>query len=277
MQFMKPILYTMSIVLLASIMTQNASSSLLSLADYLDTQSTKEQCTVRARQLSQEDACRIFGPRANRLFNRAHQRRPIYPLQLSITNDSATPVRFDPDTLPFALMDYSRVLRRLTPLSGIQIAGTVLTTLLLSSVLGLATACIVGATYALVILGGSTAIVAPLTIGGAAAAVTTPLFLIIGTPVRCVHTNKEIKQDEEELTALLEDCTLAQTLIIPPHTTRDCIIFVAAKDYTPHFTLILMNHENPTECLSFDIHVKRRSLKEDIPALNINNRPRHTD
>ena len=66
------------------------------LTSYIDYQETRNGITLRAKKLSRDDCKSLFGNRAKLLFKKKRRRKPIYPIQLSISNESELPVALKP-------------------------------------------------------------------------------------------------------------------------------------------------------------------------------------
>ncbi len=205
------------------------------LTSYLDYQHTKHPVTLRAQKLTLEQSKEFFGTRAKRLFKTSRSRKPIYPIQLSITNHSNIPIELKPENISLPLVPHKIVASRVAHNTFLHIFGTVLASLVIGGTL-LATgafALSASGVFAFLLGTNSLFVAGPLLIGGVGAVAVTPFFLVIGTPVSSTLQGIKISQENESRSKALQELALDPkiSLVVRPHTTVETLIFVYKKDY----------------------------------------------
>ncbi len=224
------------------------------LASYIDYQKTKQGITLRAKKLSAQDCEPLLGKRATLLWKKRRRKKPIVPIQLSITNRTGRLVALQPKNIDLELTPYNDVAHRLQRSSfaqafgklfgGIAIAGT----LIAGSLIALSTSGV------LLVVIGSIKAFAPAALIGSSALLITPFFLVIATPalstatvVRTSRQNAAIKQE-------LKANSLKHTILIEPGETVDKLIFVTKLQYKQEFDITMRSPHNPQNRIPF--HVK---------------------
>ena len=232
------------------------------LTSYIDYQSTKQGITLRAKFLSARDCIPFLGNNAHRLFKR-HRRRPaIFPIQLSITNNTNKLAALEPKDIDLRLTDYHNVAERLHRNSFIQAFGGIAAGLLITATLAFGSIFALSASGMLLVIIGSIKALAPIAIFGGSALLITPVFLVIGTPVvstikgvKTARHNRRIKND-------IKEHSLKHALVVEPGETIDTLIFVQKNHYKDQFFVTFVNPENTEDRIPF--HVR---LQKDISIL----------
>jgi hypothetical protein len=224
------------------------------LSTYIDYHKTKQGITLRAKKLSAEDCKSLLGTRAALLFKKRRRKKPIFPIQISITNQTRSLVALQPKDIDLELTPYNDVAHRLQRSSfaqafgklfgGIAIAGT----LIAGSIIALSTSGV------LLVVIGSIKAFAPAALIGSSALLITPFFLVVATPavstatvVRTSRQNTAIKQE-------LKANSLRHTVLVEPGETLDTLIFVTKQQYKQEFDITMRNPHNPQNRIPF--HVK---------------------
>lgn len=223
------------------------------LTSYIDYQKTKQGITLRAKQLAPEDCRSLLGNRASLLFKKRRRKKPILPIQLSLTNHTRNLIALQPKDIDLELTPYNAVASRLQQSSfaqafgklfgGIAIAGT----LIVGSIVALSTSGI------LLVVIGSIKAFAPAALIGSSALLATPFFLVIATPavstatvVRTARQNAAIKRE-------LKENSLKHTLLIEPGETIDTLIFVGKSQYKQEFDVVIRSPHHPQNRIPFHV------------------------
>lgn len=223
------------------------------LSSYIDYQETRRGITLCAKKLSVDDCKSLFGKRSKFLFKKSRRKQPIYPIQLSIHNQTESPISLKPKNISLSLTPCKEVMGRVRQNTTLQVVGGIACTVLAASLL------VAGAVFALTSGGIFTAlfgsmgasVAAPLIVVGLSAVIVTPFFLVIGTPVvstlKGVHSAQKNALVKKELDAK----TLSTELIIDPDQTIDTVIFVSRPQYQKNFTVAFTQPNTTTQITTF--------------------------
>lgn len=229
------------------------------LTSYLDYQSTYENITLRVKQLSPRDCEHFLGAAAHRLFKRRHMHPPIYPLQLSITNNSAEQILLKPEDISLRLVDTRRVIKRLQTSSVAQVFGSVAAGLLVTALLTAGSVFALSASGVLMLVAGSMQAIAPFAILGGSAFIVAPVFLLVGTPIASTMKGVEATRQNRILQHEIRTNALKTAITIDAYQTVDTLIFVEKKHYTETFTVTFSNPHDPSEKkVTFLVHLRDR-------------------
>lgn len=75
-----------------------------------DSTTIKNDISVQVKKMTKKEALSFFGPRGRWLFK---QRKPFYPLHISVYNNSLSTICFDPDDIHLKCLTYQEVSHRL--------------------------------------------------------------------------------------------------------------------------------------------------------------------
>ncbi len=224
------------------------------LATYIDYQKTKQGITLRAKKLSAEDCKSLLGNRAGLLFKKRRRKKPIMPIQISITNQTRSLVALQPKDINLELTPYNAVANRLQRSSfaqafgklfgGIAIAGT----LIAGSLVALSTSGV------LLVVIGSIKAFAPAALIGTSALLITPFFLVVATPAVSTATVVRTSRQNAAIKRNLKENSLRHTVLVEPGETLDTLIFVTKQQYKQEFDITMRNPHNPQNRILF--HVK---------------------
>ncbi len=224
--------------------------SLTSLIDYQD---YKGGVTLRVKKLDQHDCETILGKPSHLLFKKFRKRQPIWPLQISLTNNTNKLLAMKPSDISLSQLSYKAVSSRLHKNSFTQVFGTIASSLLIGGFLAIGSLLALSASGILLLTTGSFSIMAPIAVIGSSALAAIPTFLLIGTPilstVRGVQTaqnNKVMKQD-------IKSYALKEQVVVQPYQTADMLIFVSKPNYKPFFQVKIINPENAEEKITFKV------------------------
>lgn len=229
------------------------------LTSYIDYHTIKQGITLRVKQLSAQDCKPLLGERAHRLFKKHRRRRPVIPLQLSITNDTHNLAALDPKNIDLPLADPRAIATRLQRNSFIQAFGGIAAGLVVTTVLALGSVFALSASGILLVIIGSMKALAPLALLGGSALLVTPFFLIIGTPVVSTIKGVQTTKNNQLIKREIKDHSLKHALIIEPHQTIDTLIFVEKSQFQQQFTITIANPEKAQEKISFHVTLPKKS------------------
>jgi hypothetical protein len=217
----------------------------------IDYEQTVGNVTLRIKKFTETDCIEQFGSRCKRLMSGP---QAVYPLQISITNDSSINLQLSKDDLSVKIVPPSVVASRIkngvTPVVITALAGLSGAAL---SCCGLYHSC-------LNLAGGLMKFAVPYS-----GAWTTLFFIsalgiptfVIGTPlligaqiVENRHVNKKIARD-------LATKTLNDTLEIPAHTTTSTLIFTRKKHLLDPVLITLRSQSSAeNNALNFYVNLK---------------------
>ena len=230
------------------------------LTSYLDHQSSNQGITLRVKQLSPKDCEQFLGIAAHRLFKRRHQRKPIYPIQLSITNNSHEMMALRPENISLKLADTKRVIRRLQTNSVVQVFGSIVAGFLATALIAAGSIFALSASGVVLLVVGSIQAFAPMAFLGGSALVVAPAFLLIGTPIASTVKGIEATRQNQILQQEIKTTALRDSLLIDPYQTVDTLIFVEKKNYKQRFTISFTNPHNAQKKATFWVHLKDLDL-----------------
>lgn len=213
------------------------------LRSYLNYESTQNNVTLRAKKLNKRETVKAFGPRGNQLFNK--QRKTIYPIQLSIENNSTELLVLKPEHIDLQLTSYRRVASRLQKNTLLQALGTL-------TIGVLTTAAVATGGVATLLIGGMATSVSMI-IAGTATCITAPFFLLIGTPIATTVKGIETAKANTTCKRGVKEKTLPPVLLIEPGQTIDTLIFVRKRDYSPAFDVTFVNQHEPEQLNTFAV------------------------
>lgn len=223
------------------------------LTSLIDFEESKNEVMLRVKKLSAHDCDPILGPRSQRLFKKIRKRQPIWPIQISISNNSNKLISVKNGDISLKQQSYRSVAARLRKSSFTQVFGTIASSLLIGGFLALGSILALSASGILLLTTGSLSITAPVAVIGSSALAAIPTFLLIGTPVlstvRGIETskgNKVIKQD-------IKNYALKDLIVIEPQQTADMLIFVAKPDFKEEFEVFVSNPEDASEKIKFQV------------------------
>ncbi len=233
---------------------------LRSLTSYLDYQKTQQGITLRVKRLCAQDCTSLLGEHAHRLFKKHRRRQPIYPIQISITNNTHTLAALDPKNIDLTLTDYHSVANRLHRNSFVQAFGGLVAGILVTGLLAASSIFALSASGMLLVIIGSMKALAPIAICGGAALLITPFFLVIGTPVVSTIKGVQTTQQNRLLKKEIKNHALKHALIIEPRETIDTLIFVEKRNYQEQFSITLANPENAQERIPFLVKLRNHTF-----------------
>lgn len=250
----------MPIILLVAITLPGCKSShksyyLRPLPSLIDYQGTQNDIDLRVKKLNEHDCQSILGKSSNRLFKKFRKRRPIQPLQISITNNTNKLISIKPSDISLPQVPYKKVANRLSNNSLIQVFGAFLSSLFIGGFLAVGSFLALSATGLLLFVTGSLGLTIPAAIIGIPAAAAFPLFLIIGTPVISTMRGVKTVQANHAITKNIKQYALKVHTIISPHETVDMLIFVDKFAYRPSFSIKITNPQNAQKQISFNVHI----------------------
>lgn len=224
------------------------------LCSYVTYQAKQDDIHIYAKKYDQQDCIQLFGSRGSRLIHHKHD-TCIYPIQLSIKNNSQTTWILNKNSIDLKLTPYHHVAHRIQNhtflrMVSIVAVGTAFTTL---------TA--IGGTTLLVI--GMFTWSIPAAIAGGALCASVPFMILVNTPmsttvqgIQSLRTNTRIKQD-------IKQKSLTRTVILEPGQTTDTILFVKGSNYKPVFDLTLFDQDDAEHTQKMPI-----TLASDQPMLD---------
>jgi hypothetical protein len=207
-------------------------------------QETKSEVTLRVAQLNSKQADELFDGRGHYLFNEYRNRKAIYPIQLTIQNDSNDALILDVKNINLQLVSNDRVVKRMRyqgNFRAVNIAffGTVfcipiVAILFYCAPLGL----LMGAGISITTLFAGVA-------GG---------FLILTSTTSFVQ-HSQSKKANEQITQDINQKTFADQLIIEAGQQQEALIFADSRFYKKEF-LVSLESQNSKETISFDVQLK---------------------
>lgn len=212
-----------ALMLLPGCIPNYTSHSFKSLVKAVPFQEDREDVELRVQRLRAKDIAQLFDGRGSRLFRRT---KLIYPIQISITNNSGCAWSIDPESISLDHIEHEQVAHYFYTSTGLS---TLLSTLGLTASGVALFGCIVTDFF---------------THGALTQSVVGPLFLSsIGNGIfwasyrslmyfHADKTNKIIAKD-------LAHKMLTKQLIIWPNQTVECLIFVKKKNFCSPFTITL--------------------------------------
>lgn len=226
------------------------------LTSYLDHQSTNQGITLRVKQLSAKDCEHFLGSSAHRLFKRHHQRQPIYPIQLSITNNTHELTSLKSENISLRLTDTKRVIRRLQKNSAAQVFGSIAAGFLATALIAAGSVFALSASGVVLLIAGSMQALAPLAFLGGSALVVAPVFLLIGTPIASTVKGIESSRQNQILQQEIKISALKENLLIDPHQTVDTLIFIEKKNYKQKFSITFADPDHNQQKVTFLVHLR---------------------
>lgn len=200
--------------------------------------------TLSIKNLSKAEAQTYFNERAGRLLRK---RKPIYPLIVSVCNQSNKTFILDPKNITTDLVDPCKVASRLYAHTARRIVGTIL--------LGTVGAAFsfLGAAY-ITIVGVLSAVPGVIKTGYALLGLSG--FFVIGTPFISYQQGKESLTLNYSINEDLFKKTLIQPLIIQPGLTHTFFLFVHHKAYKKVFSISFIDQET-MQSVCFDIDLAK--------------------
>ncbi|EKD48907.1 MAG: hypothetical protein ACD_64C00072G0002 [uncultured bacterium] len=225
------------------------------LAALIDYFNSAQGITLRVKKLDKHDSGLLLGERSARLFKRFRKRQPIWPIQISLTNDSNKLISLKASDIDLKQVDYKQVASRLNNNSFTQIFGSIASSLLLGGLLAVGSFIALSASGILLLTTGSLSITAPFAVIGSSALAAIPALLVVGTPVistvRGIQTAKHNTMVRREI----KNYSLKEQLIVEPYKTVDIVIFVSKSDYKSHFTIDVSHPEKAEEKVRFNVRI----------------------
>ncbi len=252
---------TLSILLLAAIALpsckdprtiQTHMRPLTALIDYYD---TAHGVTLRVKKLDAHDCELLLGKQSQRLFKKIRKRPPIWPIQISVTNETDKLISLKPNDINLPQLSYRQVAARLHKNSLGQIVGTLASSLLIGGFLAMGSFLALSGTGILILTTGSFSLSAPFAVLGGSALAAVPAFLIVGTPVLSTIRGVQTVNSNHSITRDLKKSSINHHMIVPPHSTKDVIIFVSRKDYKHAFNVSISHPENANRKISFKVTI----------------------
>lgn len=201
---------------------------------HIDFQATKDQVTVRAKELDGHDCDKIFGECGSKLTT---GKNPLVPIQLSIENNSDVAWLLPESKIKLDLVPTKYIMNRLhTDSSGIAGAcfgiGALAAVTGIGLIVAIPTACV-----------GSLAIGA-LAIGGWCTGVALTAaagLLIIATPFIIIVQTNDATIENDKIDTYVQKTSLGKSLLIRPDKTVDVLLFVDEESYKNRFEITLIN------------------------------------
>ncbi len=231
---------------------------LTALIDYYD---SAQEVTLRVKKLDAHDCESLFGKRSQRLFKKIRKRQPIWPIQLSITNDTNKLISLKPSDISLPQMNYKQVASRLKKNSFTQVFGTIASSLLIGGFLALGSFLALSASGIILLATGSFSITAPFAVVGSSALIAIPTFLILGTPILSTVRGVQTSQANQIITRDIKNYSLKNQIVVEPYTTTDMVIFVSKPQYKSQFTVNVSNPEQAKEKITFQVTIPTATHK----------------
>lgn len=225
---------------------------LAALIDYFD---SAQGVTIRVKKLDRHDSGLLLGERSARLFKRFRKRQPIWPIQISLTNDTNKLISLKPSDISLKQVDYKRVASRLNNNSFTQIFGSIASSLLVGGFLAMGSFLALSASGIVLLATGSLSITAPFAVIGSSALAAIPALLIVGTPVLSTVRGVQTAKHNKMVTREIKNYSLKTQLVVEPHKTVDMVIFISKSDYKPRFTIGVSHPENGAEKIQFHVRM----------------------
>ena len=235
------LLITLSLISGCTKKQQSCIPFLRPLTSYIDYHRTQRNITLRVKRLSPEECKPFLGSRAPALFKKRRSRKPIYPIQISVTNRADFPIILKPEYIHLKLTPYAKVLSRIEHNTFLNVFGTLLASVFIGgSLIAAGTlAFSAGGIFAFLLGTNSLFVAGPLVVAGVGAFVVTPFFLVIGTPISTTIRGVQVVQENQLRYKEVAKRTLTEGITIKPLQTVDTIIFVSQEDYSSHFKVNL--------------------------------------
>lgn len=197
-------------------------------------QETKDEITVQARLLNKKEINYIFSNKASRLLN---GKSPIYPIEITITNNSKNVITCNPEDTDLAYAKPQEVVRRL------QENTTRNTAFIAAASVGILALCtigigIVGLTLA---LSGISAGITGLGIGIALCG-----GLLFLTPTASIFYKKSSVNFNKEVSRDISDKTISHIASLNPKEKLSFILFADGRLFKPSFLMNIDNQKNKT-------------------------------
>ncbi len=231
---------------------------LTALIDYYD---SAQGVTLRVKKLDTHDCESLFGKRSQRLFKKFRKRQPVWPIQLSITNDTNKLISLKPSDITLPQVNYKQVASRLQKNSFTQVFGTIASSLLIGGFLAIGSFLALSASGIMLLATGSFSITAPFAGIGISALAAIPTFLILGTPILSTVRGMQTAQNNQMITRDIKNYSLKNQLVVEARTTVDIVIFVSKFQYKPQFTVNVSNPENAKEKITFHVTIPHSTHK----------------
>jgi hypothetical protein len=201
---------------------------------------THADISVTVKKLIKSETRALFDGRGSRLSNK---RKPIYPLLLTIENQSAHTVILDPHHISLKLVDQSVIANRLYAHTARRIIAP-----LLLGIVG-TTASFFAAAY-ITIIGAIAAMPGIVKAGYATLGLSG--FFAFGSPVLSYYQGSYATMVNTAIQADLQQKALHAPLYIKPGTSIATLLFVTRRSYHPSFYINLVD-QNTQELIRFDI------------------------
>lgn len=182
---------------------------------------------VESQCLTISQTCALFQGRGRLLLKKWC---PIIPIKMTITNNRANPILFDPNSITLKLVDWSIVACRLRLATCCRVLSTTALCILVTagSFLGAAYITIIGATLSM-----------PLLIKAGYGALAFSGLMISTTPFMGYHQAKKCSQVNEALKHELQTNTPITPITIQPNSSKTVLMFVYKHQLTHQFSFIL--------------------------------------
>jgi hypothetical protein len=209
---------------------------------------TTSKVSLELKKLNPQEANELFDGRGHYLFKRYKRLPIIYPLHVTIQNQSNTSLVLRPHGIGLKRASNDLVIRKLKFDRSLRTvsAGFIGTWLGIQILVGglMALLCpIAGPEIALLSVAGLA-----VTIGsGSGLFIATPAAMYLQN-TRSAQANKIIEQD-------IEQKSFANQLVIEPNQTKDAMIFAHADYFKNEFPLVLFNQKNRKETIIFNVHL----------------------
>lgn len=226
--------------------------SLPTLIDYHGSQSGIDLCV---KKLNEDDCRSILGKPAQRLFKKFRKRKPISPLQISVTNNTDKLISLKPSDIDLPQVPYKKVARRLSNSSVLQMFGALFSSLFIVGFLAVGSCLALGASGILLFATGSLTVTIPAAILGSSAAVALPLFLIIGTPVLSTVRGVQTARRNQSISRDIKQFSFHNLVVVEPHETIDMLIFVERAEFRPTFTIKVTHPEKAQRQITFNVRI----------------------
>lgn len=230
------------------------------LSSYIDVHLTQKKITMQAKLLSPYDCQSLLGSGARRLFKKHRRRQPLYPIQISVTNQSDKLIALNPANIDLPLVDYHTVIQRLYRNTFMNTVGSIIASLAITSLLAIGSVFALGTSGILLIVIGNMGAFAPFAFIGSSALLITPFFLVIGTPVISTMQGIKTAQYNHQTKHEIKKHTLNDILVIQPFETIDTLIFVEKNKLKKEFTIKINDPENACEYISFPIVIQNHHV-----------------
>lgn len=204
---------------------------------------TQQDITIKCKLLTKQETHVLFDGRGSRLLNK---RKPIYPLFLSIENNTQKPLLLDPRNIALKLIHPELVAQRLYAHTSRRIIAPLIIGTLGAGITFIAAAYIslIGAIGAM-----------PALIKSGYAGLGISAILAGGTPYVCYQQGNQASQLNTVIYQDVLDKSLHTPAIIEPRTTLQTLLFVPHKCYFSTFNVRLID-PSTAQSLPYDIAVE---------------------